>query len=169
MRALRRYRFLVALIAGFGTFMTLATLLSHGAHCRDGWASPSIGHRGACSWHGGVARDGGGILYIIAGSFVAWLAYGLLDQRHEPPTLQRRDSQTGADSISEGADPSTSDSVKPSARPPYRKRRSIQRNAKVRCPKCGSPMVLRQAKRGANTGHWFYGCATYPACRGTRS
>lgn len=31
------------------------------------------------------------------------------------------------------------------------------------CPKCGSPMVRRTGKYGA-----FYGCSTYPKCRGTR-
>lgn len=34
------------------------------------------------------------------------------------------------------------------------------------CPLCGSTMVLRQAKRGANAGGTFYGCSRYPACRG---
>lgn len=34
------------------------------------------------------------------------------------------------------------------------------------CPVCGSPMVRREAKRGANAGKAFYGCSRYPACRG---
>jgi restriction system protein len=34
------------------------------------------------------------------------------------------------------------------------------------CPRCGAPMVLRTARRGANTGEQFYGCSTYPQCRG---
>lgn len=33
------------------------------------------------------------------------------------------------------------------------------------CPKCGSPLVLRTAKSGANAGSQFYGCTKYPACR----
>jgi hypothetical protein len=32
------------------------------------------------------------------------------------------------------------------------------------CPKCGSPLVLRTAKSGANVGSQFYGCTKYPAC-----
>ncbi len=36
------------------------------------------------------------------------------------------------------------------------------------CPVCGSPMVRRTAKRGANTGQAFWGCSGFPACRGTR-
>lgn len=34
------------------------------------------------------------------------------------------------------------------------------------CPKCGSEMVLRTAKRGDNQGGKFWGCSTYPKCRG---
>jgi hypothetical protein len=43
------------------------------------------------------------------------------------------------------------------------------------CPKCGVPMVLREAKRGSRRGERFYGCANYPRCKeiipivGTRS
>ena len=33
------------------------------------------------------------------------------------------------------------------------------------CPKCGSEMVLRMAKRGDNQGQWFWGCPNYPRCR----
>jgi hypothetical protein len=33
------------------------------------------------------------------------------------------------------------------------------------CPKCGSPMILRTAKTGANAGNQFWGCSKYPACK----
>ena len=33
------------------------------------------------------------------------------------------------------------------------------------CPKCGSPLVLRTAKKGANAGNRFYGCSGFPKCR----
>lgn len=36
------------------------------------------------------------------------------------------------------------------------------------CPQCGKPMVLRTARRGANAGSQFWGCSSYPACKGTR-
>lgn len=36
------------------------------------------------------------------------------------------------------------------------------------CPACGGPMVRRVARRGANPGAHFGGCACYPACEGTR-
>jgi restriction system protein len=35
------------------------------------------------------------------------------------------------------------------------------------CPRCGRPMVRRQAKRGANAGKIFWGCSGYPECHGT--
>lgn len=33
------------------------------------------------------------------------------------------------------------------------------------CPRCGSKLVLRTAKKGANAGNQFYGCANFPKCR----
>jgi len=35
------------------------------------------------------------------------------------------------------------------------------------CPKCGSPMVLRESKNGAKSGEKFLGCSRFPKCRGT--
>lgn len=34
------------------------------------------------------------------------------------------------------------------------------------CPRCGNPLVLRTAKAGKNAGRQFWGCATYPHCKG---
>ena len=42
-----------------------------------------------------------------------------------------------------------------------------QEEPKHPCPKCGSPLVLREAKKGKNAGKKFYGCSTYPKCRHT--
>ncbi|WER46057.1 restriction endonuclease [Cupriavidus sp. WKF15] len=36
------------------------------------------------------------------------------------------------------------------------------------CPRCGGSMVRRIAKQGANAGNSFWGCATFPKCRGVR-
>ena len=36
------------------------------------------------------------------------------------------------------------------------------------CPKCGGAMVQRVARKGANTGNSFWGCTSYPKCRGVR-
>lgn len=37
------------------------------------------------------------------------------------------------------------------------------------CPKCGSEMVERTATQGANKGNSFWGCSTFPKCRGIRN
>jgi DNA-binding helix-hairpin-helix protein with protein kinase domain len=37
------------------------------------------------------------------------------------------------------------------------------------CPRCGSTMVRRLARRGRNAGGWFWGCSRYPTCKGTRN
>jgi restriction system protein len=34
------------------------------------------------------------------------------------------------------------------------------------CPQCGASMVRRTARKGANAGNDFWGCSTYPRCRG---
>ncbi|MDA8098223.1 MAG: four helix bundle suffix domain-containing protein [Nitrospiraceae bacterium] len=36
------------------------------------------------------------------------------------------------------------------------------------CPQCGSLMVLRTARKGANAGSQFWGCTGYPKCKGTQ-
>jgi DNA-binding helix-hairpin-helix protein with protein kinase domain len=36
------------------------------------------------------------------------------------------------------------------------------------CPNCGSNMVRRTARRGPNAGRPFWGCSSFPRCRGTR-
>ncbi len=42
-------------------------------------------------------------------------------------------------------------------------------NATPACPSCGSPMTRRTAKRGPNAGSAFWGCSTYPGCKGIRA
>jgi restriction system protein len=52
---------------------------------------------------------------------------------------------------------------------------SVEENATVKdsskdppsCPNCGKAMVQRTAKRGSNPGQSFWGCLSYPACKGT--
>ena len=39
--------------------------------------------------------------------------------------------------------------------------------AQPECPRCGAAMALRTARQGANSGNTFWGCTTYPKCRGT--
>jgi restriction system protein len=41
-------------------------------------------------------------------------------------------------------------------------------NVPPECPDCGSKLVLRTARKGSNAGSSFWGCPSYPKCRGTR-
>lgn len=45
----------------------------------------------------------------------------------------------------------------------------VAQGAGVACPVCGGAMLQRVAKQGANAGKQFWGCSTYPACKGTRA
>lgn len=45
---------------------------------------------------------------------------------------------------------------------------SLKGGSAQTCPNCGGGMIRRTAKRGANAGGEFWGCQTYPACRGIR-
>ena len=37
------------------------------------------------------------------------------------------------------------------------------------CPLCRSPMIKRTARQGTNIGNHFWGCTTFPKCRGVRA
>jgi restriction system protein len=41
-----------------------------------------------------------------------------------------------------------------------------ERSSSLKCPECGSAMVLRRAKRGKHAGKEFWGCSQYPDCPG---
>ncbi|MDD6880262.1 MAG: NERD domain-containing protein [Firmicutes bacterium] len=43
--------------------------------------------------------------------------------------------------------------------------KTIMEEKKVLCPKCGSELVLRVAKKGDKAGNRFYGCSRFPKCR----
>ena len=44
-----------------------------------------------------------------------------------------------------------------------------EKSDNVLCPKCQSPMIMRNAKSGMNKGNQFWGCSQFPACRGVVS
>jgi len=48
------------------------------------------------------------------------------------------------------------------------KRRSDP-TAERQCPKCGSALVIRTRKTGANVGQQFWGCSTFPKCKTMQS
>lgn len=44
-------------------------------------------------------------------------------------------------------------------------RPAVEEQHDLICPKCGSALVLRTAKKGENAGNQFYGCSAFPKCR----
>jgi len=48
---------------------------------------------------------------------------------------------------------------------PGKPKESVDQSADMVCPKCGSKLVLRVAKKGENAGNQFYGCSAFPKCR----
>lgn len=60
-------------VAAAIAFLVLSGIFSGPTNCADGWRSPSVGSRGACSYHGGVARTGSlWFLISVAVGFAAW-------------------------------------------------------------------------------------------------
>jgi hypothetical protein len=43
---------------------------------------------------------------------------------------------------------------------------TTQSTTQTICPKCGATMVLRKASKGTNIGNEFWGCSSFPKCRG---
>ena len=56
--------------------------------------------------------------------------------------------------------------ARPRAQPANVRNMALSRPA---CPQCGKPMVSRTARRGPKGGSPFWGCSSYPECRGTRA
>ena len=44
-----------------------------------------------------------------------------------------------------------------------------EKKKETTCPKCGSPMVLRETKNGPNAGKQFWGCSKFPKCKSVLS
>lgn len=133
--------------------------------CRDGWASPSIGRQGACSWHGGVdrSRSGLGVIFLVLGGVVGVLFYSTR-------FAARLDQNGGRSSPPVSLEPSkvSSASISPVVFPQYAPKPFVapQPGAKA-CPTCGSAMRIRSARRGPRSGCQFWGCVRFPDCRGT--
>ena len=51
---------------------------------------------------------------------------------------------------------------------PQREAEAVPAASPPKCPRCGTEMVLRTARRGSQVGSNFWGCTSYPKCKGTR-
>ena len=141
--------------AGLLTFVVLLkvmTPLIRPTVCRDGWASGSIGSRGACSHHGGVGTNWS-FYGVFFGAGLAAFAVGRtlveIERRKRAALAKRLDAERAATNVQH-----YSEVPKLPITPA--------------CPFCGATMRERVAKRGRNAGSKFWGCANYPRCKGTR-
>ncbi|EOY5392684.1 hypothetical protein ACP6OY_004012 [Cronobacter sakazakii] len=67
---------IIVSVSVFLIFAYIGTLFSG---CSDGWISPSIGHRGACSHHGGVSGIPG--MFALLGIIVGGIVFFKLSRR----------------------------------------------------------------------------------------
>lgn len=135
---------------GIGVWFALGFLLRRilpPVTCRDGWPSPSIGLRGACSHHGGV--DGGLQALAMLLVFALSIAAGIWRHTQIEKAQRRKYEQP----------PGAPD-------PPALK--GPGNSTAVFCPRCHAHMRRRLAQRGRNKGNYFWGCSRYPKCKGTR-
>ena len=91
------------IIVAFGAFAVASAILHHlpssdePLHCVDGRRSMSIGVRGACSHHGGVAYGSGSQWDLVAlasiaievATYIVVLMLGSLFETSRPPKLRR--------------------------------------------------------------------------------
>jgi len=88
-------------------------------------------------------------------------------------TREARDFATGkalelidGEALCQMITPSTDRSSPPTRATEVDESRAIEKSPV--CPVCHSSMVVRKSKRGDNADSEFWGCSTYPKCRGTR-
>lgn len=141
---------IVGIAATFGLIKGAHQLLGP-VKCRDGWASPSIGSRGACSHHHGVSHARDLLLpVLIGGGATAGVAF------YASPIGRLLDGE-----------PPFEKPVAPTP-PPAPPRIIPPQEGEIDCPKCGGVMRLRLARKGRGKGKHFWGCSQFPACNGTR-
>lgn len=142
------------ILVGFAVFLALRFLvldpLIPPSVCRDGWPSQSIGLRGACSHHGGIAPNWVAVLMTLlsaSGGFAIgkWLVFKRDRSAREGQAQFEREPISGPK--------------------PTRAATDADRSSPA-CPLCGSTMRVRVAKKGRFRGQQFWGCSSYPRCKG---
>lgn len=136
-------RGILAYLAFMISFVVIGSAVAswRGDSCADGWESSSIGERGACSHHGGVARAS---QWAFLASLLIPVAIGIFVYAKSGDGRVRK-------------------KVKRPWPPPSPK---PKKNSPV-CVACGSRMQKRRARVGRNAGKLFWGCSKYPTCNNT--
>jgi hypothetical protein len=151
-------------------YQAQATLSIGQTLCADGWVSNSYGGGGTCSSHGGIKAsnralsnlaeiDAEKITSSRLNTLRLWSALFLLLAYFASPFIQSLFEQNKET----GKAITPPNPVRKNTPPP-----AIQQLNATSCPVCQGAMVKRIAKKGKHKGHNFWGCGSYPRCKGTR-
>jgi len=160
----RRRGYVVGEKGGHGADGGVDLVLSKGgrrflAQCKQ-WKRAKVGVKIIRELYGVIAAEGaaGGFIVtsgVFTGDAVAFAAGKNIDLIDGP---QLR-------SMIAGASNGQGEAARPAMPPPVAVAPSAE--SAPACPQCGSAMVRRVARRGAKVGKAFWGCSTFPKCRGT--
>lgn len=117
-----------------------------------------------------AARGAAGGFVVTSGRFTAdatEFANGRNVKLIDGPVLLEMLRQAKA-SVSSSAAPSPQGAVPRRPAASVYKATASTAEAAPSCPVCRASMVLRTARKGVKAGSTFWGCSSYPACRGTR-
>jgi len=106
-------------------------------------------------------------VFVTCGKYtqdaLAFAADKPLDLVDGPALLELvREVQTASAPVASRPASQVEPSFSPSPSPQFRSSKPTSPS----CPRCGASMVLRTAKRGTNAGGQFWGCSSFPKCRG---
>lgn len=177
--AFRRQGFKVAELGGAGPDGGVDLVLTKGAErhlvqCKQ-WRAYKVGVDVVRELYGVMAAQGAAGGFVVtsgrftdeARGFAAGRNVSLIDGASLGEFLRLSERQAGASapSTTSGAAPATS--ARPRKAEPAASVQQAPTGPAPACPKCGTPMVRRVARQGANAGSAFWGCSDFPRCRGT--
>lgn len=151
-----------------------------GAICRDGRKSFATG-RGACSWHGGVARwtftenryrevrdtllaEHEDTFWKLGHLSVLGLGTALWARSRSSVAHVRNDRSPS--NVSASASPGSSWQLPPQPKAEHPSAPQTKQGNRRICPRCGGRMVRRVRRAD---GRAFLGCSNFPNCRYTRN
>jgi nitrate reductase cytochrome c-type subunit len=149
-------------VAAALAFQIAVGVLSGPTTCADGWRSPSIGTRGACSYHGGVAR--GISLWVLVSLAIGFAAWGIADANS--PRRKREQEEERQKQSAEAArvearrrefhERQAAQSDAPCGLAPTSVLETAVADASKRCFKCNEAMRAVISSEGpyANQLHW---------------
>ena len=117
-----------------------------------------------------AARGAAGGFVVTSGRFTAdatEFAKGRNVRLIDGPVLLGMIRQAKA-SVSSSAAPSPQSAMPRRPPAPVYKATAPTAETAPSCPVCQAAMIQRTARKGAKAGSTFWGCSSYPACRGTR-